>query len=147
MPELSNLSTGRILMEGVVGRDYDLVHSGGSDADIKANHVGRPLTNDYFFWLFTAPETKANKALQKARKDFYNTYKDQIAELSTRPTKAQLEALGKSLQAEQAKVAEAEKALEEAKKQGGISPEDSAAIKETLSITKWIKEKLGGIFK
>lgn len=79
---------------------------------------------------------------------FYNAYVNQIGELSTRPTKAQLEALGKSLADEKAKVVAAERALEEAKKTGGgISDEDSAAIKDTNSIVKAIQNFLSRIFK
>lgn len=147
MADKVDLGTARILSEKILGRDGGVVHAGGTDGDLNAHHVGRPLDAAYIRSLWTSDEAAAANRLQVVKNDFYRTYKDQIAELSSRPTKAQLEALGKSLQESQAKVAEAEKALEEAKKQGGISPEDSAAIKETLSITKWIKEKLGGIFK
>lgn len=147
MPATVDLGTARILSEKILGRDGGVVHAGGTDGDLNAHHVGRPLDAAYIRSLWTSDEAAAASRLQVVKNDFYRTYKDQIAELSTRPTKAQLEALGKSLQESQAKVAEAEKALEEAKKQGGISPEDSAAIKETNQIVKAIKSFLERIFK
>lgn len=147
MPAKIDLGTARILSEKILGRDGGVVHSGGTDGDLNAHHVGRDLDASYIRQLWTSEEAAAASRLAGVKDEFYRTYKDQIAELSTRPTKAQLEALGQALQAEQAKVAEAEKALEEAKKQGGISPEDSAAIKNTNSIVNWIKSKLEAIFK
>lgn len=148
MPERANLGTARILGEAILGRDRDAIHAGKQDADLNQHHVGRELTNGYIYQLWTSPEAGAYENYQATVESFYRTYKDQIAELSTRPTKAQLEALGQALQAEQAKVAEAEKALEEAKKQGGgISPEDSAAIKETNNIIKQMWEAFKSIFR
>lgn len=147
MAEATSLGTARILAEKILGRDGGPTHAGAFDADLNANHTNKPLSNDYIFKLWTSPEAAAASKAQAAKDEFYRTYKDQIAELSNRPTKAQLEALGQALQAEQAKVAEAEKALEEAKKQGGISPEDSAAIKETNAIVKAIRSFLERIFK
>lgn len=147
MPDKINIGTARILAESILGRDRGATHAGQGDADLNKYHVGQNLTNDYVYKLWTSPEAGAYENYQATVESFYRTYKDKIAELSARPTKEELAKLGEALKAEQLKVTEAEKALEEAKKQGGISPEDSAAIKETLSITKWIKEKLGGIFK
>lgn len=143
-----SIAGARILAESILGRDRAATHSGAGDADLNKNHVGRDLTNEYLYQLWTSPEAAAYENYQATVENFYKTYNGQIADLSSRPTRAQLEELGKSLQAEQAKVAEAEKALEEAKKQGGgISAEDSAAIKNTNSVVNWIKTKLEGLFK
>lgn len=147
MPVPTDLATARILSEKILGRDGGVVHAGGTDGDLKANHVGRPLDGAYIYQLWTSPEAAAASKLAGVKDEFYRTYKDQIAELSSRPTKAQLEALGQSLQESQAKVAEAEKALEEAKKQGGISAEDSAAIKENNSLLRKLIERINAIFK
>ena len=148
MPDKVNIGTARILAESVLGRDRGATHAGQGDGDLNTHHVGQNLTNDYIYKLWTSAEAGAYENYQATVESFYRTYKDQIAELSTRPTKAQLEALGQALQAEQAKVAEAEKALEEAKKQGGgISPEDSAAIKETNNIIKQMWEAFKSIFR
>ncbi len=147
MADKVNLGTARILAESILGRDRGATHAGQGDGDLNQNHVGRDLTNDYIYSLWTSAEAGAYENYQVTVEGFYRTYKDQIAELSSRPTKAQLEALGKSLQESQAKVAEAEKALEEAKKQGGISPEDSAAIKETNNLIKQLTEWFKQLFR
>jgi hypothetical protein len=147
MPEKVNLGTARILAECILGRDRASTHAGSGDADLNKFHVGRELTNGYIYQLWTSAEAGAYQNYLTTVENFYRTYKDQIAELSSRPTKAQLEQLGQALQAEQAKVAEAQKELEEAKKQGGISPEDSQAIRETNTIVKAIKQLLERIFK
>lgn len=148
MPAKVSIAGARILAESILGRDRATTHSGAGDADLNKNHVGRDLTNEYLYQLWTSPEAAAYEQYQATVENFYKTYNSQIADLSARPTKEELAKLGEALKTEQAKVAEAEKALEEAKKQGGgISAEDSAAIKNTNSVVNWIKTKLEGLFK
>jgi hypothetical protein len=111
MPVKTSISTARILGEGILGRDRDLIHAGKLDTDLNANHVNKDLTNEYIYQLWTSAESKAAANVRKQHKDFYNTYVTKIAELSARPTKEELAKLGEALKAEQAKVVEAEKKL------------------------------------
>lgn len=144
----TDLGTARILAENILGRDRLSVHGGKFDDDLNKYHVNVPLTNAYIRTLWTSAEASAAVTARERYKAFYDTYNSKIAELSARPTKEELANLGAALKAEQEKVVEAEKALEEAKKTGsGISAEDSAAIKETNSIVKSILDFLKGIFK
>lgn len=115
MAEKLSLSGARILAEEILGRDRDATHSGKGDGDLNANHVGRDLTNAYLYSLWTSDEAKNASALRQAQANFYNTYKNSIAELSERPTKAQLQEMGNKLAQEQKAVEEAQKALDEAK--------------------------------
>ena len=148
MADNTDLGTARILAENILGRDRLAVHAGKYDGDLNKYHVNVPLTNAYIRTLWTSAEASAAVTARERYKAFYDTYNSKIAELSARPTKEELANLGAALKAEQEKVVEAEKALEEAKKTGsGISAEDSAAIKETNSIVKSIKAFLERIFK
>jgi len=115
MAEKVTLSSARILAEDILGRDRDATHSGKGDGDLNANHVGRDLSNAYIYSLWTSDEAKNASALRAAQANFYNTYKNQIQELSERPTKAQLQEMGNKLAQEQKAVEEAQKALDEAK--------------------------------
>jgi len=135
----------RIIASEIKGWDFQEVHSGKYDASELAAWTGHGW-NDYLY--FAWKEGAGYRYLKSKYENFYKTYESQISELSARPTKDELAKLGEALKNEQAKVVEAEKALEEAKKQGGgISEEDSAAIKETNSVVNWIKTKLEGLFK
>lgn len=135
----------RIVNSEVKGWDRAETHSGKWDERELNYWKGQPVSS----WLQQAWEEGAPyRELKDKYENFYKTYSSQIAELSARPTKEELAKLGEALKNEQAKVVEAEKALEEAKKQGGgISAEDSAAIKNTNSVVNWIKTKLEGLFK
>jgi hypothetical protein len=144
----TTLSTARILAEKVLGRGRTHVHAGKVDSDLNKHHVNVPLTNGYIMGLWNSGEAKNAATVRQRHADFYNTYVSKINELSARPTKAQLESLGKALKDEQAKVEAAEKALEQAKKTGGgISAEDSDAIRETNNIIKQVWDLLTGVFK
>lgn len=91
MPVKLNLGEARILAEGILGRNRDEAHAGVYDADLKQNHAGRDLTNEYIFGLWQSDE--ANKAAQRrgTHENFYKKYSGVIGELEARPTKAQLE--------------------------------------------------------
>ncbi len=138
--EKLSLSGARILAEEILGRDRDATHSGKGDGDLNANHVGKDLTNAYLYSLWTSDEAKNASALRQAQANFYNTYKNSIAELSGRPTKAQLEEVGKQLAESQKAVTDAEKALAEAKAKAS---EDTKLLDETGN---WLTKLFNRLF-
>lgn len=141
MAEKLSLSGARILAEEILGRDRDATHAGKGDGDLNANHVGKDLTNAYLYSLWTSDEAKNASALRQAQANFYNTYKNSIAELSGRPTKAQLEEMGKQLAKEKQAVETAQKALDEAiAKQS----EDTKLLDEAGS---WFSKLINRLFK
>lgn len=141
MAEKLSLSGARILAEGILGRDRDATHSGKGDGDLNANHVGKDLTNAYLYSMWTSDEAKNAANLRAAQANFYNTYKNSIAELSGRPTKAQLEEMGKQLAKEKQAVETAQKALDEAiAKQS----EDTKLLDEAGS---WFSKLINRLFK
>lgn len=141
MAEKTNLDTSKILTNGVLRRDTQVVHSGKTDADLIANHVGKDLTNGYIMSLWLSPEAQAGVAYEAQLKNFYNKYSKLVGELESRPTKAQLEEVATKLQAESAKVAKAEQALkaEQAKKS-----EDTVLLDEAGS---WFTKLFNRLFK
>lgn len=143
MPSKVNRDLNRIIHSEMEGWDYRKVHNGDFDETFKGWNGTDLEAMIWSKWNQNAPFREA----RERNRLFFEKYNSVIGELSARPTKAEYEAALARIAEEAAKAEAANKAAEEAKKQGGISPEDSAAIKETLSITKWIKEKLGGIFK
>lgn len=136
-----SLATARILAEDILGRDRGSTHAGTGDSDLNANHVGKDLTNSYIMYLWQSPEASAAVNYRTATQNFYNTYKDKIAELSARPTKEQLAQLGKDLEAEHQKVAAAEAKLaeEQAKKS-----EDTVLLDEAGN---WFTKLFNRLFK
>jgi hypothetical protein len=132
----------RILAEGILGRNRDYIHAGKGDADLIANHVGKDLTNAYLQGLWTSPEAVAAASLRAKQAAFYSKYVAIIAELSSRPTKAELDAALAKLATEQAKVTEAEKKLaeEQAKK-----TEDTQLLDEGKGVFAWITKLINRV--
>lgn len=56
--EKVTLATARILAEGILGRDRNKVHAGDYDSDLKKNHVGKNLNNQYIMDLWQSKESK-----------------------------------------------------------------------------------------
>lgn len=141
MAEKVSLDSAKILTDGILRRDTQVVHSGKTDADLLANHVNRDLTNAYIMSLWLSPEAQAGVAFEAQLKTFYNKYSKLIGDLESRPTKAQLEEVATKLAAESAKVAKAEEALkaEQAKKS-----EDTVLLDEAGS---WFSKLLNRLFK
>lgn len=87
----------------------------------------------------------------KAYESFYNTYVNQIADLSSRPTKDQLAQLGDALKAEQAKVVAAEAKLKEEQskpKEVLVHDKETAdTVKKTFGLVQTIFSYFAGQFK
>ena len=141
MPVKTTLDTAKILTEGILVRDGNVVHSGQTDADLKAGHVGVDLTNEYIYGLFTSAESNAGRHLKATQAAFYNKYNKLVGELEARPTKAQLDEINAKLAVEAQKVAKAEEALkvEQAKKS-----EDTVLLDEAGS---WFTKLFNRLFK
>lgn len=141
MAEKVSLDSAKILTNGILRRDTQVVHSGGTDADLRANHVGRDLSNGYIMELWSSKEAQAGVAFEAQLKTFYNKYSKLVGELEARPTKAQLDEVISKLQVEMDKVAKAEEALkaEQAKK-----TEDTVLLDEAGS---WFTKLFNRLFK
>lgn len=111
MAEKTSLATARILAEEILGRDRAATHAGKGDADLNAHHVNVDLSNGYIYNLWNSAESKAAAGARQKYQDFFNKYNSTIGELSSRPTKAQLDKAIADLNTEHAKVLEAEKKL------------------------------------
>lgn len=108
------LNTARILAETILGRDRAGTHAGKGDADLRANHVGAELSEQYIYNLWMSNEAHAAVADREAKKAFYDKYSKLVGDLEARPTKEQLTALQTQLTKEAEKVAKAEAALKDA---------------------------------
>jgi len=84
MADKINLSTARILADGVLGRDgmdgRANALSGAVDGDLNQNHVGKDLTNEYIYFLYTSGE---GSGFRNARVANTNTRIQLIEELRT----------------------------------------------------------------
>lgn len=137
----NTLSSARILAETILGRDRAATHAGKGDADLIANHVGKELTEQYIYGLWTSGEASAYVRDKEAKAAFYNKYVNQVAELGSRPTKAELDAVNAKLAAEAAKVAKAEAAL---KAEQEKKSEDTVLLDEAGS---WFTKLFNRLFK
>lgn len=143
MPSKVNRDLNRIIHSEMEGWDYRKVHNGDYDETFKGWNGSDLEAMIWSKWNQNAPFREA----RERNRQFFEKYNSVIGELSARPTKAEYEAALARIAEEAAKAEAANKAAEEAKKQGGISPEDSAAIKETNAIVKAIKSFLERIFR
>lgn len=133
----------RIVSSEVKGWDFGSVHNGSKDAVEMAAWKGK----DYRKFIWEAwVEGQWYRDLKNKQADFYNTYINIIGDLSSRPTKAQLDEVNAKLAAEAEKVKKAEEALANAPK-GGIDKATSDKINETNNIVKQIWDFLTSIFK
>lgn len=102
--EVANRDQANNIYKAILFRDGD---PGGLN-----NYTGKDA-NFIVSDMLGSGERKSLEQQINTYRDFYNTYVNQIADLSSRPTKDQLAQLGDALKAEQAKVVAAEKALAE----------------------------------
>lgn len=109
------LGPARILAEGILGRNRDQAHAGAFDGDLNQHHVGRDLTNGYLQQLWESPEARAAAGYETAAKNFFEQYKNVIGELSSRPSREELNAVNQKLLQSAVQVEDALKALEEEK--------------------------------
>lgn len=102
--EVANASQVNNIYRGVLMRE-------GDPGGVK-NYTGRDA-NSIVTEMLNSAERKALEDRVKAHASFYNTYVGQIAELTSRPTKQQLEALGAQLMSKASEVAAVEAKLKE----------------------------------
>lgn len=144
--------------------DRDMIGSGDNwFARLNQLHqqlLGRPLSREVFnhfvgkdllTFVETVsdhPETSAREALETTWETFYATWDTKINDLSTRPTKQQLDDLQAQLKIASQKVAEAEKKLAEEQAKPPIT--NTVEIEKKLTISDHITAILSyikGIFK
>lgn len=100
----------RIINSDIKGWDPVAVNAGKMDASELAYWKGKSIREHIDL---AVQEGAAYRALKEKQKAFYDTWNAKVAELSARPTKAELEALNASLLKASKKVQETEALLEE----------------------------------
>lgn len=142
----------RIVSSEVKGWDYNQVHSGSVDAREMSAWKGK----DYRKFIWEAwLEGQWYRDLKQKQASFYNTYQSIIGDLSTRPSRAELDEAVKKLGAEAEKVAKAEaKALEQEQKNKDLAKElelerakkseDSVLLDEAGN---WLSKLFNRLFK
>jgi len=83
----------------------------------------------------------------KGRLDAYATLQSQVAELSTRPTKAELEAVVQTANQERDKIAVLETALAEEKAKPPVTIEVTTPVDEKAVVTNWFKKLWNKLFQ
>lgn len=140
----AGLGTARIFAETILGRNRDRTHAGAYDADLNKNHVGKEITEQYIASLWTSQEAKNAANNRRRNENFYNQYAAAIGELSSRPTKAQLDKLVKDLAEAQAS---AVAAGEEVAKLKLEKTEDSKTLDEAGGLARSIADFFSKLIK
>lgn len=83
----------------------------------------------------------------KGRLDAYATLQSQVAELSSRPTKAELEAVVQTANQERDKIAVLETALAEEKAKPPVTIEVTTPVDEKVVVTNWFKKLWDKLFQ
>lgn len=152
-----DLGIARILAYGVGGRLN--AHSGATDGDLNANHVGQDTNAEVYAWFNsqegrnwreqTLPNFIARSNERDQLKAQLDTVVGQIAELNKRPTQAQLDELKKladdSAEAATAARVEAEKAKAEAERLAKQQTEDTKQLDQASGFIKGLVEFIKGL--
>lgn len=124
-----------------------LGYGGRSDwngADLPA-HVGTEAGAEFNNWYWSKEGQTYRDQWLPSVVNFWATYKDAIAGLQARPTTEQLQALGKQLAEESAKVEKASKELQEAQKKTEALEKEKSLDQETgNSFLRWVGNLLRG---
>lgn len=102
MAEKVNLDTARILAAGCGTRDgmdgRPDAHGGVTDEDLKQNHVGKELTNEYIRTWFTSKEAAQRFAINKAVYKERDELRVKIAAIKPGEAEAKLQAIKDALE-------------------------------------------------
>lgn len=123
----------RVISSEVKGWDFDEVHKGTWDAREVAAWKGRPWKD---FIMQGWAEGAGWRAVRQQKMRDYDVLAKQVSELSTRPTKAELDAVVTNLKLSQEKVSELEKKAQELEAQVKENP-DTQLINEGKS---WLQK-------
>ena len=142
--DMLDLTGARIGAERVLGRRGAI--NGACDADLLKYHVGHDA-NAKIIEFENSKEGKLFQALQDARIAFYDTWKDRIAELSSRPTKAEYDKIMSAMKEDEANIADLKLKLEaeQAKKQQVQIEYKDAPISDQKG-WEWFFGKIKSIF-
>ncbi len=147
-----DLGIARILAHGVGGRLT--AHSGDSDADLNANHVGQETNGDVYGWFNSTegknwreqrlPQLLARAAETDQLRAQLDTLTATVNDLNKRPTQAQLDELKKQAD-DSAKAAtdarvEAEKAQAEAERLAKQATQDTKQLDDASGFLKGLVE-------
>lgn len=123
----------RVISSEVKGWDFDAVHKGTWDAREVNAWKGRPWKD---FIMQGWAEGAGWRAVRQQKMRDYDVLAKQVSELSTRPTKAELDAVVTNLKLSQEKVSELEKKAQELEAQVKENP-DTQLINEGKS---WLQK-------
>lgn len=131
----------RVISSEVKGWDFDAVHKGTWDAREVNAWKGRPWKD---FIMQGWAEGAGWRAVRQQKMRDYDVLAKQVSELSTRPTKAELDAVVTNLKLSQEKVSELEKKAQELEAQVKENP-DTILIDEGKNwLQKLIARFTGG---
>ena len=144
--DIINLDTARIVSHGILARNgvagRQNALDGSSDADLKANHVGKPLTNSYVQGLFLSGEGRAWRDTTTP-----SSIPGINQALASIPAKdAEIKTLKTTVVAKDAEIAKLKQQLAQAPT-GGIDQATKDQITNTNTTVTWIKDLLSRVFK